>query len=249
MDLMDILMKGAGSSAVGELAKNFNLSGDQTSGLLKQLAPMIAKGVDIPRVLVVNKLDLVRPSHRLLPVIERLTGGAGVQTVEDAQLPGSSASVAEAFYVEVVPVSARSGDNVDTLLDVLLGVLPICRPLFPEDMLTDQAERFLAAEFVREQLMIQTAKEIPYSVAVEVERFVDDPRGKVIEISAVIHVERDSQKGIVIGKRGSRLKEVGQRARQQMEEFFGKRVFLETFVRVQQDWSDDPRSLQRFGYE
>ncbi len=178
-------------------------------------------------VVVLNKVDRVSPREHLLPILETV---------------GKDAPEAE-----LVPCSAKTGDNVDRVVDVLLEKLPEQPPLFPEDMLTDQAERFLAAEYVRERVMDLTRKEIPYSVAIEVERFVE--REDVLEVSAVIHVERDSQKGIIIGEGGSRIKRIGIEAREQLEEFFGKKVFLETFVRVQSDWSEDPRSLHRFGYE
>ncbi len=188
------------------------------------------EGHPTPRVLVLNKIDMVKEKHKLLPVIDALT--------------------TRLDYVEVIPVSALTGDNTERLVSLLLSMLPeVEHPLFPEDMLTDQAERFLAAEFVREQLMLQTQQEIPYSVVVEIERFIDSPRKNLIEVSAVIHVERKSQKGIVIGAKGQRLRDVGQAARERMEQFFGKKVFLETFVRVQENWSEDPRALQRFGYE
>jgi GTP-binding protein Era len=185
--------------------------------------------VDVPRYLVLNKIDLVEQKIALLPVIEALTERSD--------------------YVEVIPTSALTGENAETLIDVILQGLPEGMPLFPDDMITDQAERFIAAEFIREQVMLKTKKEIPYSVAVEVENFEDVPRKDLIRISAVIHVERSSQKGIIIGSKGARLKEIGTAARAQMEQLFGKKVFLETFVRVQEGWSEDPRSLQRFGYE
>lgn len=182
-----------------------------------------------PTILVLNKIDLVSDKFKLLPVIEALQ-----ERTE---------------YTEVIPVSALDGENTEALVELLLTRLPDGGLLFPEDMLTDQAERFIAAEYVREQVMLQTKKEIPYSVAVEVEKFEDVPRRNLLQISAVIHVERDSQKGIIIGAKGARIKQIGQAARTQLEQFFGKKVFLETFVRVQQGWSEDGRSLQRFGYE
>lgn len=185
--------------------------------------------VEKPRFLILNKIDLVKPKAELLKVIEALTSRYA--------------------YDEVIPVSAADGENTDRLVEIILSKLPQQGLLFPEDMLTDQAEMFLAAEFIREQLMIQTNQELPYSVAVEIERFVDAPRKNIIEIMAVIHVERKSQKSIIIGSQGSRIKAIGQAARIQMEQFFGKKVFLETFVRVQENWSEDQRSLQRFGYE
>lgn len=184
-------------------------------------------GVDAPIVVVLNKADKVKPKDRLLPIMALIS----------EQAPD----------VEIVPCSALEGDNVDRLVDVILTNLPQQEALFPEDMLTDQAERFIASEFVREQIMEQTRKEVPYSIAVEVERFSE--RDEVIEISAVIHVERDSQKGIVIGDQGARIKAIGTNARAELEKFFGKKVFLETFVRVESEWSENPRALHRFGYD
>ncbi len=183
----------------------------------------------VKAVLVINKIDLVEDKLKLLPLIETL-----VEANE---------------YIDVVPVSAKTGENLDRLVDLLLDHLPEQGLLFPEEMLTDQAERFIAAEFVREQVMDQTRKEIPYSVAVEVETFRENEEKDLLEISAVIHVERDSQKGIVIGNGGKRIKAIGTKARKEMEKFFGKQVFLETFVRVEPRWSENPRHLNRFGYE
>ncbi len=183
--------------------------------------------LDVPRIAVLNKVDKVHPKERLLPILEEFWE--------------------RGLFDEIVPCSALTGDNVDRLVDVLLERVPEGPPLFPEDMLTDKAERFLAAEYVREQVMVQTRKEIPYAVAVEIDRFVE--KDDVIEISAVIHVERSSQKGIIIGEGGSRIKEIGTRARQELESFFHKKVFLETFVRVESEWSENPRALSRFGYE
>lgn len=183
----------------------------------------------VEAVLVVNKVDALNDKLLLLPMIEKLTEAGE--------------------YLDVVPVSALKKENLDQLVDVLLKRLPEQGLLFPPDMLTDQAEKFIAAEFVREQVMEQTRKEIPYSVAVEIEKFQEDERKGLLEISAVIHVERDTQKGIIIGNQGSRIKSIGSKARREMEKFFGKPVFLETFVRVEPRWSENPRQLGRFGYE
>ncbi len=185
--------------------------------------------VEVPVVLVLNKVDLIRDRNALLPVLEKFS------------------SIRE--FTTLVPVSAKDGTQVDTFVGEILQLLPQQEPLFPEDMLTDQAERFIAAEFVRQEVMKATNKEIPYSVAVEVDRFEDSMSKRVLEVSAVIHVERESQKGIVIGQRGARLKQIGTQARLEMERFFGREVFLETFVRVESEWSENPRSLTRFGYK
>jgi GTPase len=182
-----------------------------------------------PVVLILNKVDLVKVKDHLLPILATLN---------------------ERYdFAELVPVSATEGDNASLLVDLLIEHLPDSPPLFPHDMLTDRAERFLAAEFIREQLLEQTHQEVPYSVAVEIERFVEKDEENMLDISAIIHVERDSQKGIVIGKGGKRLKSVGRAARQRMQAFFNRKVFLETFVRVEGEWSEDPAALQRFGYE
>ncbi len=185
--------------------------------------------VQVPRILVINKIDLVADKLLLLPLIERLSSEAG--------------------YAHVIPVSAGKGVNIPDLVNLILETLPEAEPVFPDDMLTDQAERFLAGEFVREQIMLLTRNEIPYSVAVEIERFVEIPKRNLIEINAVIHVERETQRGILIGEGGNRLKEIGTRARKQMEDFFGRRVFLETFVHIEPNWTESSKHLHRFGYE
>lgn len=184
--------------------------------------------VDVPVILALNKVDAVPVKDELLPAIQKLA------TLRD--------------YRDVFPLSAREGDNIDTLIDSLVAMLPAQGPLFPDDMVTDQAEKFIAAEFVRQEIMKSTQKEIPYSVAVEIERFADSEKG-TLEISAIIHVERSTQKGIIIGQGGERLKSIGTAARQEMERFFGRKVFLETFVRVESNWSENPKALHRFGYE
>ena len=184
---------------------------------------------ELEAVLVVNKIDLVDDKLRLLPLIETMT-----ETND---------------YHDAVPTSALTGENLDRLVDVLFTNLPEQGMLFPEEMLTDKAERFIAAEFVREKVMEKTRREVPYSVAVEVETFRDDPRRDLLEIAVVIHVEKEGQKGIIIGKKGSRLKEIGVEARKELEDFFGKQVYLETFVRVEPLWSEDPGFLRRFDYE
>ncbi|MEO1273716.1 MAG: GTPase Era, partial [Myxococcota bacterium] len=120
---------------------------------------------------------------------------------------------------------------------------------YPDDMITDQAERFIAAELIREKLMLQTRREIPYSSAVTVEEFRDDTRRQMLRMRAVIHVERDSQKGIVIGKRGARLKQIGSQARADLERFFGRKIYLDLHVTVDRDWSQNPALLRRLGYD
>lgn len=183
-----------------------------------------------PAILGVNKMDRV-PREALLPVIE------AYRTLHD--------------WAEIVPFSALSGENVDRLVPALARHLPASEaPLFPPDVLTDQAERVIAAEYVREQVMEQTRDELPYAAAVEVEEFDESERrddGGLIRIGALIWVERESQKAIVIGKGGSMLKRIGTRARERMERLLGAKVFLRLTVKVEERWSERLESLRRLG--
>ncbi|HEX2922183.1 MAG TPA: GTPase Era [Bacteroidales bacterium] len=179
----------------------------------------------IPVIIAVNKIDLSNQAD-----LEKI--------VESWQkiFPSSP----------VIPVSAIKNFNLDTLLNAILKKLPEGPAYFPKDQLTDKYERFFAAEIIREKILFNYQKEIPYSVEVEIESFKDED--KMLRISALIHVERDSQKGIIIGHRGSMLKKVGTGARIDMEDFFRKKVFLELHVRVTKDWREKPLVLKRFGY-
>src|SRR5574342_501120 len=183
-----------------------------------------------PVVLGVNKMDRA-PRPALLPVI------AAYQDLHP--------------WAEVVPFSALTGENVDLLLQALARHLPqVEAPPFPPDVLTDQAERTLAAEYVREQVMLLTRQEIPYAVHVEVEAFDESERrqgGGLVRIAAAVLVERESQKGIVIGKHGAMLKRVGSAARRRLERLLGCKVFLELAVRVDQRWSERPAALRKLG--
>ena len=177
-------------------------------------------------LLAINKVDLQADKTALLPFARRITN--------------------ERPYAGVHFAAARRGDGVDALLDDVVGRLPVGPAVHADDEYTDRSERFLAAELVREQLMLQLAAELPYSTAVEIEGFTDEPA--ITRIGAVIWVERDSQKGIVIGAGGERLKKIGSAARRAMERLFDRRVFLELHVRVRASWSDDAAALRRFGY-
>ena len=148
--------------------------------------------------------------------------------------------------LEVVPVSAKTGENVDTILDKVVGMLPQHPPFFPEDEFTDRTERFFASEIIREKIFLNYSEEIPYSCEVVINSFKDQE--DILRISAEIYVERDSQKGILIGKAGSSLKKVGTEARIDMEAFFGKKVFLETRVKVADNWRKEQNKLRQFGY-
>jgi len=181
--------------------------------------------VKTPVVLAINKVDLVE-KHSLLPLMKECSG----------LFP----------FKEIVPLSALKGEGVEVLLKIISGLLPEGPKYFPEDMVTDQPERFIAAEIVREKVFQFTHQEIPYSVAVVVESFKE--KKGLVSIRAVVNVEKDSQKGIVIGKGGGMLKKIGQAARVDMEDLLGAKVFLELFVRVQKDWTKKPSALKEFGY-
>jgi GTP-binding protein Era len=181
-----------------------------------------------PAVLGINKMDRA-PRETLLPVIA---------AYKDLHA-----------WADIVPFSALNGENLDRLVEVLASVVPESEaPLFPADVLTDQAERQLAAEYVREQVMLQTRQEIPYSAAVEVESFDEGDRrdnGGLVRIEAIIRVERDSQKAIVIGKKGAQLKTIGTSARLRLEKLLGCKVFLKLLVKVDERWTERDAAVRR----
>lgn len=146
----------------------------------------------------------------------------------------------------IIPVSALNKFNLDTLLRAIISYLPESPPYFPKDQLTDKYERFFASEILREKILINYKKEVPYSVEIEIESFLEETG--IIRIRCLIHVERESQKGIIIGHKGAMLKLVGTEARKGMEDFFGKKVFLELYVKVTKGWREKPLMLRRFGY-
>ncbi len=148
---------------------------------------------------------------------------------------------------EIIPISAQEKFGVETLLNRLIELLPVCPPFFDKDQLTDRPERFFVNEIIREKILLHYDKEIPYSVEVEVEQFKEEE--KIIRIGAVIFVERDSQKGIIIGKAGKSIRQVGTDARKDLEKFFGKQVYLELFVKVDKDWRQKDSRLKHYGYE
>jgi len=180
----------------------------------------------VPVVVVVNKIDLVSRTA-LLPLLERLA----------TLLPER----------DIVPVSALTGENTAELLNTIIAALPVSPALYPSDELTDQSERVLAQEVVREQLFLHTQQEIPYATAVVVEEFNEKPEKQLLLIRAVIYVERSSQRAIIIGDRGSRLKQIGQAARLQLEAFFGCKVFLELFIKVAKGWTNNLAMLKELG--
>ena len=185
------------------------------------------KRVRCPVLLGINKIDMVRKDS-ILPLMDEYS----------SVYP----------FREIIPLSARKGEGMDELFRCIVELLPEGPKYFTEDILTDQTERFVVAEIVREKVFELTREEIPYSTAVIVERFKENPGKRIISISATINVERDSQKGIIIGKGGAMLKEIGTRARIDIERLLGTKVYLELFVRVRKDWTKDAKSLKEFGY-
>ncbi len=177
--------------------------------------------------LVINKIDLIR-KEVLLPMMDQY------QKIYP--------------FEKIIPISAATGEGVDILLDEILNVLPESPPYYPEDMITDQTERFLVSELIREKVIQNYYQEIPYSVAVTIEEFKENPEKNLVVIRGTIHVERDSQKKIIIGRGGQSLKRIGETARKEIEVFLGKRVFLELWVNVEKNWTRDPRALNRLGY-
>jgi len=151
-------------------------------------------------------------------------------------------------FKDIIPISAKDGIQIEELIAAMAAILPPGPPYFPEDTLTDVTERFIAAELIREQVFRLTGEEIPYASAVTIDTFREKSEGRLVNIEATIHLERDSQKGIVIGKNGSKLKQIGTRSRQQIEQMLGCKIYLKLFVRIQKNWRKDTRAIRRFGY-
>ncbi|HBA35997.1 MAG TPA: GTPase Era [Gammaproteobacteria bacterium] len=184
------------------------------------------KNLKTPVFLTVNKIDRLNEKQELLPYLANLPDSENIQ--------------------EVIPISARKGQNVARLEALITEALPPGDHFFAEDQITDRSSRFLAAELVREQLTRFLSKELPYALSVEIEQF--ERSGGVDHISALIWVEKKSQKGIIIGKGGERLKEIGKRSRVSMEKLFGNKVYLQLWVKIKSGWADDERTLRSLGY-
>jgi len=183
--------------------------------------------VDVPVDLVVNKIDRVPDKSQLLEFLRN--------------------EVKTDRFNKVFLLSALKGDGVEDLEHKVLKSLPFSRPFYDEDMFTDRSERFLAAELIREQLMLRLHQELPYALTVEIEEFNREKR--LVRISAIIWIEREGQKHIVIGKGGNVLKQVGKQSRHALQELLGEKVFLKLWVKVSRDWSDNIRALKQFGYD
>jgi len=194
---------------------------EQDEFVLKKLST-----VEAPVILVLNKLDTLKEKEKLLPQLEMLSN--------------------KMKFAQLIPVSARSGEGVEELENLVVALLPASDAYFPEDQITDRSERFLAAEFIREKLMRSLGDEVPYGLTVEIERF--EARDKLTTIHAIIWVARPGHKGIVIGKGGNLLKRIGEQARKDMEQVLDCKVFLQLWVKVKEGWADDERALRSLGY-
>ena len=182
--------------------------------------------IKTPVVLAVNKVDLIKKKEDLLPFIEKIKD--------------------KYEFKDIIPVSAMKGDNIEGFEKTILEYLPASEAFYDEDQITDRSSRFMAAEIIREKLTRNLTQELPYNLTVEIEKFKND--GKILDISAVIWVERDNQKAIIIGKKGGKLKDMGTKARIDMEKLFQQKIFLELWVKVKSGWSDDERALNSLGY-
>jgi GTP-binding protein Era len=182
----------------------------------------------LPTVLVINKVDNVKEKGDLFPHLSALSE--------------------KMDFVDVVPVSAKNGTNIDVLEKLVRAHLPKCEYYFPEEYVTDRSQRFMASEIIREKLMRFTGEELPYAVTVEIERFDYNPSMDGFDINGLILVERLGQKKMVIGKNGEKIKTIGRQARLDMEELFERKVYLELWVKVKSGWADDERALRSLGY-
>jgi GTP-binding protein Era len=192
----------------------------------REIVDSLRKSGGVP-FLVINKIDLVKEKS-LLPVMDQY----------QRLFP----------FKEIFPVSAVTGEGTDILLDEILKVLPESPAYYPEDMITDQSERFWVSEIIREKVIRECYQEIPYSTAITIEAFEEHPEKNLVVIKGTIHVERHSQKKILVGRGGQKLKKIGEAARKEVESFLGTRVFLDVWVNVEKDWTRNPRALDRLGY-
>lgn len=196
-------------------------TGERSAEILKRV-----RESGVPTIVVINKIDLTTQE-----ALEALV--AKWQEI----LPAA----------RIIPASAKEGFNIGGIFDTIVGMLPEGEPFYPKDTLTDKTLRFFVSEIIREKILLNYDKEIPYCCEIEIESYKEEQA--IDRIAATIYVARDSQKGIVIGHKGERLKKVGQQAREDMEKFLGKKVFLQLFVKVNDDWRNNERQLRRFGYE
>ena len=242
--------------------EDFQIVYSDTPGILKPSYKLQEKMMKLVRGAITDAdvllyvTDTVEESDRSAEIIERvrLSGIATIVVINKVDLTTPEALTAlvekwQALLPEaiIVPCSAKENFNVETLFRLILERLPEGEPFYPKDTLTDKTLRFFASEIIREKILLNYDKEIPYSCEIAIEAYKEEPT--IDRISATIYVARNSQKGIVIGHKGEKLKKVGQAARHDLEAFLGKRVFLELYVKVQEDWRNSDSQLRRFGYE
>lgn len=195
---------------------------------MEPIIPSLLRKVNVPVLLIINKIDKIS-KEKLLPTIDNYRQICP--------------------FASIVPISASLGDGIDRLLHEVSALLPLGPKYFPEELCTDVPERFIVAEIIREQILMQTRDEVPYGVAVMIERFQENPVKNMVGISATVNVERSTQKRILVGKGGEMIRQIGQAARHEVERFLGVKVHLELFVKVQKNWTSSARMLKEFGYE
>jgi GTP-binding protein Era len=184
-------------------------------------------GTDKPAILLVNKIDL-QSREKLLPIL----------TAYEDIFP----------FKAIIPISARDADGTDLLMEELISLMPKGPRLYPDDIPTDSSERFIVSEIIREKIFLQTRQEVPYSTAVTIDSFKENEKKKLVTINATIHVEQKSQKGIIIGKKGAMLQKIGTAARHDIQNLLDRKVLLKIWVRVDKDWSKNPRFLKELGF-
>lgn len=205
----------------------FMVNAQQKLGAGDKYVIEMLKGTKTPVFLIINKIDTIHPDE--------------VWKIVDSYKE-------EYDFAEIVPISALQGNNVDNLLTTLKKYLPEGPQYYPADQVTDHPERFIISELIREKALHLTRDEVPHSIAVEIEKIRRDEETDRVNVNATIIIERDSQKGIIIGKRGAMLKEIGTRARKDIENLLGSKVYLELWVKVQKDWRDRSSQLRDYGY-
>lgn len=225
--LGDFMMKTARNTLKEVDIIMFMVNADEPIGQGDRFIIDLLEKTETPVFLVINKIDLVHPD-KLFEIITSYTS--------------------EYDFAEIVPVSAINGNNVERLLETLNSYLPEGPKYYPDDQVTDHPERFIISELIREKVLHLTREEIPHSIAVVIEKIEREEKRELVNINATIVVDRDSQKGIVIGKKGALLKEIGTKARHDIEMLLGSRVFLELWVKVQRDWRNKPGQLKEFGF-
>ena len=228
-DLINRVMVKSAVSTISEVdVVLFMMEADSPSGAGDDFIINLLKEAKKPVILLINKIDRVK-KQQLLPIMDKIS--------------------AKYDFKEIIPLSAKTGEGVDRLQEVIVKLLDEGPKFFPDDQVTDLPERFLVSEMVREKIYSMLKDEVPYSTAVEIEEFVDKASKNLVILKALIYVERDSQKRIIIGKNGNMIKEIGVQARKEIERLLGARVYLEIFVKVKTGWSSNVAMLKNMGIE